>query len=307
LLAAFCGSFSLASAFAASVGTQSTRNAFPAAEKQSGETETLTYDPAAFAVVNALSLANTSVASARRRAVSPVTCVPTKRSLVFTLYSPETLALLGGESGVQIWTSAAGNALNETIANTRRGNNRVDTVKPVLVPGCHDAVLLDGWLSDDQDCATKSPEAAAIRKQYPGADIFFLVAASKSHIIGASNSGHPDMVTVVVVAGGVDAFVHMWGHGDGRNMGHQTGYWTNPNPIYATDRAVDGLFSGVMANPADSCPHGCPEIRVFAIPAVSFHGVPTGIPNESENGRTLDKFFQDKDVVCAVPVPTTIN
>jgi hypothetical protein len=203
---------------------------------------------------------------------------------VLVVFSPGSLAQLGGQSQAIAFAQSAVDSSNQAFANSlMKARFRLIGVRFTSRADSGSSSTDLSWLRAD-------PEVAAWRNE-TGADMVGMIAefsnsCGQGYLMGsppgAGFAPNAFQVTARTCAIGNLSYAHEHGH----NMGFQHNPENGSGPAYpyAFGHWVNGNFRTVMSY-SNPCTSGCTRRPHFSNPNVSFNGAPTGIADQRDNAR----------------------
>ncbi len=203
---------------------------------------------------------------------------------VLVVFSPGSVAQLGGTAQAQAFAQNAVDSANLAFANSlMKARLRLAGVRFTNRPDSGNSTNDLVWLRND-------PEVAAWRDAV-GADMVGMIAeftnaCGQGYLMGSPPgpgfAPNAFQVTARVCAIGNLSYAHEHGH----NMGFQHNPENGSGSAYpyAFGHWVNGNFRTVMSY-SNPCTSGCPRQPYFSNPNVSFNGAPTGIADQRDNAR----------------------
>lgn len=203
---------------------------------------------------------------------------------VLVVFSPGSLAQLGGQPQAQAFAQSAVDSSNQALANSQmKARFRLAGVRFTSRADSGNSSTDLSWLRAD-------PEVAAWRNEL-GADMVGMIAefsnaCGQGYLMGsppgAGFAPNAYQVTARTCAIGNLSYAHEHGH----NMGFQHNPENGSGPAYpyAFGHWVNGNFRTVMSY-SNPCTSGCTRRPYFSNPNVSFNGAPTGIADQRDNAR----------------------
>lgn len=221
---------------------------------------------------------------------------------VLVVFSPGSLAQLGGQPQAIAFAQNAVDSSNQAFANSlMKARFRLAGVRFTSRADSGSSSTDLSWLRDD-------PEVAAWRNE-AGADMVGMIseftnACGQGYLMG--NPPGPGFapnafqVTARTCAIGNLSYAHEHGH----NMGFQHNPENGSGPAfpYAFGHWVNGNFRTVMSY-SNPCTSGCTRRPYFSNPNVSFNGAPTGIADQRDNARAGN---HTAPIVAAFRIPQYI-
>lgn len=203
---------------------------------------------------------------------------------VLVVFSPGSLAQLGGQAQAIAFAQSAVDSSNQAFANSQM-NARFE------LAGVRFTARADsGSSSTDLSWLRNDAEVGAWRNE-TGADMVGMIAEFSNACGQGYLMGNPPgpgfapnafQVTARNCAIGNLSYAHEHGH----NMGFQHNPENGSGPAfpYAFGHWVNGNFRTVMSY-SNPCTSGCTRRPYFSNPSVSFNGAPTGIADQRDNAR----------------------
>jgi hypothetical protein len=203
---------------------------------------------------------------------------------VLVVFSPGSLAQLGGQPQAIAFAQNAVDSSNQAFANSlMKARLRLAGVRFTSRADSGNSSTDLSWLRND-------PEVAAWRNEV-GADMVGMIAefgnaCGQGYLMGSPPgpgfAPNAFQVTARTCAIGNLSYAHEHGH----NMGFQHNPENGSGPAfpYAFGHWVNGNFRTVMSY-SNPCTSGCPRRPYFSNPNVSFNGAPTGVADQRDNAR----------------------
>lgn len=203
---------------------------------------------------------------------------------VLVVFSPGSLAQLGGQAQAQVFAQSAVDSSNQAFANSQM------TARFRLAGVRFTARADSGSSSTDLSWLRGDAEVAAWRNE-TGADMVGLIAEFSNACGQGYLMGNPPgpgfapnafQVTARTCAIGNLSYAHEHGHNMGLQHNPENG--SGPAFPYAFGHWVNGNFRTVMSY-SNPCTSGCTRRPYFSNPNVSFSGAATGIADQRDNAR----------------------
>jgi hypothetical protein len=235
---------------------------------------------------------------------------------VLVLYTHPVLVKLGSVAAVR-----ANVQTSIDMANTSYQNSQINArVRLVGLEELPNFQAEDGQSEHELRAFRIDPTAAALRRKL-GADLVSLYVEQMDDACGIGyemerdsldSSFAPYAYSVILRRCGFLTLAHEMGHNmgcahDPDNAGLTPAEAAFP---YSFGHGINLQFHTVMAYPG-VCPDHCPLIANFSNPDVPYNGIPTGIPDQRDNHRTIENTrdlvatFGEASTTPGPPGPTT--
>ncbi len=213
---------------------------------------------------------------------------------VLVLYTHPVLLRMGSLDAVRVAAQTSIDMANSTYQNSQI-NLQVRLAALEELPSF--TAEDDGDPGKELDALRVDPNVAALRAKF-NADLVSLFVEKMDDACGIAYVMQKESVglgfsafaySVVLSSCDFLTLAHEMGHNMGCAHDPDNAYLTPDQTSfpYSFGHGVDFEFYTVMAYPS-VCPKGCPPIANFSNPGVLHNGIPTGIPNQRDNHRTIE-------------------
>ncbi|MCU0755392.1 MAG: M12 family metallo-peptidase [Xanthomonadales bacterium] len=205
---------------------------------------------------------------------------------VLVVFSPGSVAQLGGQAQAQAFAQGAVDSSNQAFANSQiKARFRLAGVRFTARADSGNSSTDLTWLRGDSEVAAWRNET---RADMVGLIAEFSNACGQGYLMG--NPPGPGFapnafqVTARNCAIGNLSYAHEHGHNMGLQHNPENG--SGPAYPYAFGHWVNGNFRTVMSY-SNPCTSGCTRRPYFSNPAVSFNGAATGVADQRDNARAI--------------------
>lgn len=221
-------------------------------------------------------------------AVDPADPIRTAADLmdVLVVFSPGSVAQLGGQAQAQAFAQSAVDSSNQAFANSQvKARFRLAGVRFTARSDSGSSSTDLTWLRGDAEVAAWRNET---RADMVGMIAEFSNSCGQGYLMGnpPGPGFAPNAFQVTARSCAIGNLTYAHEHGHNMGLQHNPENGSGPAYPYAFGHWVNGNFRTVMSY-SNPCTSGCTRRPYFSNPSVSFNGAATGIADQRDNARAI--------------------